>query len=156
MHGQLFLETQILLKLKSYEIKLNVRVISTTDPLKLAVRTDPTTATTTANSFATKTALTTYNLTVTTTTTEPTTATTTADSLPTEMVLTTSNLVMTAEIDEQGSRACKKLHYDETNNEASQTLTVNTAVQQKEKNENEEHFMPKSFLEKDLLLEKLN
>ena len=57
---------------------------------------------------------------------------------------------MTAEISEQGSRGCKKLHYDETNNEASQTLTVNTActVQEKEKNENEEHFMSKSFLEK--------
>ena len=128
--------------------KLNVRVISTTDPLKLAARTDPTTATTTADSFATKTALTTSNLAVTTTIAEPTTATMTTDSFETEMVLTTSNLVMTAEIKEQGSRACKKLHYDETNNEASQTLTVNTAVQEKEKNENEEHSMSKSFLGK--------
>ena len=49
------------------------------------------------------------------------------------MVLSTSNLVMTAEINEQGSRACKKLHYDETNNEASQTLTVDMAVQEKRK-----------------------
>ena len=40
---------------------------------------------------------------------------------------------MTAEINERGSRACKKLHYDETNNGASQTLTVNTAVQEKRK-----------------------
>ena len=119
-----------------------------TDPLKLAARTDPTTATMTANSFATKTALTTSNLAVTKTTTEPTTAMTTADSLVTEMVPTTSNLVMTAEINEQGSRACKKLHYDEANNEAPQTLTVNMAVQEKEKNENEEHFTSKSFLEK--------
>ena len=55
---------------------------------------------------------------------------------------------MTAEINEQGSRACKKLHYDETNNEASQTLTINTAVQEKKKNENEAHSTPKSFLEK--------
>ena len=113
----------------------------------MAARTDPTTATMTANSFATKTVLTTSNLAVTTTTTEPTTATTTADSLATEMVLTASNLAMTAEINEQGSRACKKLHYDETD-EASQTLTVNTAVQEKEKNENKEHCTSKSFQEK--------
>ena len=70
---------------------------------------------------------------MTTTTIEPTTATMTADSLATKMVLSTSNLVMTAEINEQGSRACKKLHYDETNNEASQTLTVDMAVQEKSK-----------------------
>ena len=129
-------------KIKELRDKLNVTVISITDPLKLVARTDPTTATTTANSFATKTALTTSNLAMTTTTTEPTTATTTADSLVTEMVLTTSNLVMTAQINEQGGRACKKLHYDETNNEASQTLTVNMAVQEKE------HLTSKSFLEK--------
>ena len=61
-------------KIKELRDKLNVRVISTTDPLKLATRTDPTTATTTANSLATKTALTASNPAVTTTTTEPTTA----------------------------------------------------------------------------------
>ena len=99
-------------KIKELRDKLNVRVISTIDPLKLAARTDSTTATTTANSFAMKTVLTTSNLAVTTTTTEPTTATTTADSLATEMVLTIFNLVMTAEINEQGSRACKNLQYD--------------------------------------------
>ena len=135
-------------KIKELRDKLNVRVISRTDPLNLAARTDPTTTTTTANSFATKTAFTTSNLAVITTTTEPTTATTTADSLATEMLLTTSNLVMTAEINEQGSRACKKLHCDKTNNEASQTLTATTAVQEKEKNENEEHSTSKSFLER--------
>ena len=134
-------------KIKELRDKLNVRVISTTDPLKLAARTDPTTATTTANSFATKTALTTSNLAVTITATKPTTATT-ADSLATEMVLTTSNLAMTAKINEQESKASKKLHYDETNNQALQILTVNTAVQEKEKNENEEHSTSKSFPEK--------
>ena len=135
-------------KIKELRDKLNVRVISTTDPLKLVAGTDPTTATKTANPFATKTALTTSNLAVTTTTTEPTTVTTTADSLATEMVLTTSNLPMTAEINGQESRACKKLQYDETNNEALEISTVYTAVQEKEKNENEEHSTSKSFLEK--------
>ena len=98
--------------IKELRDKLNVSVISTTDPLKLATRTDPTTATTKANPFATETALITSNLTVPTTTTKPTTATTTADSLATKIVLTTSNLAMTSEINEQESRACKKLHYD--------------------------------------------
>ena len=121
MHGQLFLEIQILKaastlsnffqcfpkitdKIKELRDKLNVRVIRTTDPLTLAARTDPTTATTTANCFATKTTLTTSNLAVTTATTEPTTATTAADSLATEMVLTTSNLVMSAEINAELAR----------------------------------------------------
>ena len=74
------------------------------------------------HSLHSKTALTTSNLAVTTAATEPTTATTTADSLVTEMVLTTSNLAMTAEINEQESRASKKLHYDETNNEVLQSF----------------------------------
>ena len=73
--------------------------------------------------------------------------TTTADSLATKMVLTTSNLAMTAEINEQESKACKELHYDETNNEASKISTVSTAVQEKEKNENKEHSPSKSFPE---------
>ena len=58
-------------KIKELRDNLNVRVISTTDPLKLASRTDPTTATMTANSFATKATLTTSNLVVTTTTQNP-------------------------------------------------------------------------------------
>ena len=45
-------------------------------------------------------------------------AATTADSLAIEMVLTTSNFAMTAEINEQDSRTSKRLHDDETNNEA--------------------------------------
>ena len=98
-------------KINELRDKLNVRVISTTDPLKLAARTDPTTATATANSSALKTAFTTSNLAVTTATTEPTTAMTTADCLATEIVLTTSNLVMTAKINEQWSRAYKRLQF---------------------------------------------
>ena len=142
-------------KIKELRDKLNVRVISTTDLLKLAARTDATTATTTANSFATKTVITTSNLAVTKTTTENTTATTTADSLATEMVLTTSNLVMTAEINEQGSRACKKLHYDETNNEASQTDCKHGTAGKREKLKRRTFYV-KILPRKDLLLEKLN
>ena len=54
-----------------------------------------------------------------------------------------------------GAELTRGYNSDETNNEESQTLTVNTAVQEKEKNEGEEHSTSKSFLE-DLFLEKLN